>query len=188
MIFHTKRQTLCGTPNYIAPEILNKQGHGKPADVWSTGVAMYALLIGVPPFETNSLTATYRKIKDNSYSIPSSYKRQAVGYMIKAMLHPKADHRPSVQKLIQDNFIVRGFCPEYLPDSAMACEPHFNHEQSICVFADNNQYETRRSTRRNDNIPIKADDQILSGNSKQPTSGRRTRQTARLNNDQEDLQ
>jgi serine/threonine protein kinase len=150
-----KRTTLCGTPNYIAPEILNKNGHGKPADVWSTGVAMFALLVGTPPFETSSLTATYRKIKENNYTIPSSYKRQAVGYMIKAMLNPKADQRPSVHKLIQDKFITTGFYPDSMPDSAMTCEPHFNHEQSICVYADQNVYSNGRETRSRSRSEIK---------------------------------
>merc|ERR1719186_637535 len=71
--------------------------------------------------------------------------------MIRAMLNPKSEDRPSVHKLIQDKFIITGFCPDSLPDSAMACEPHFNHEQSICVYADQNGYsrETRSRSRAN---------------------------------------
>jgi polo-like kinase 1 len=42
---------MCGTPNYIAPEILdNKIGHSYEVDIWSYGVIAYALLIGRPPF------------------------------------------------------------------------------------------------------------------------------------------
>jgi polo-like kinase 1 len=48
-----KKRTICGTPNYIAPEVLqNKFGHSYEADIWSLGVIMYTLIIGVPPFET----------------------------------------------------------------------------------------------------------------------------------------
>jgi polo-like kinase 1 len=46
-----RRKTMCGTPNYIAPEILdNKIGHSYEVDIWSFGVIAYALLIGRPPF------------------------------------------------------------------------------------------------------------------------------------------
>lgn len=62
-----RKKTLCGTPNYIAPEILNKKGHSFEVDIWSIGCIMYTLLIGRPPFETNSLKETYTKIKKCDY-------------------------------------------------------------------------------------------------------------------------
>ena len=61
-----KKRTVCGTPNYIAPEILeNKSGHSYQVDIWSFGVIFYTLLIGKPPFETSDVKATYRRIKMN---------------------------------------------------------------------------------------------------------------------------
>lgn len=45
-----RKKTLCGTPNYIAPEILNKKGHSYEVDVWSIGCVMFTLLVGQPPF------------------------------------------------------------------------------------------------------------------------------------------
>lgn len=62
-----RKKTLCGTPNYIAPEILNKKGHSFEVDIWSIGCIMYTLLIGRPPFETNTLKETYAKIKKCDY-------------------------------------------------------------------------------------------------------------------------
>ncbi|KAK3530669.1 hypothetical protein QTP86_031662 [Hemibagrus guttatus] len=65
-----RKKTLCGTPNYIAPEVLCKKGHSFEVDVWSLGCILYTLLVGKPPFETSCLKETYVRIKKNEYTIP----------------------------------------------------------------------------------------------------------------------
>ena len=61
-----RKRTICGTPNYIAPEVLEaKNGHSYEVDVWSLGVIIYTLSIGKPPFETNDVQQTYKRIKLN---------------------------------------------------------------------------------------------------------------------------
>ncbi len=70
-----KKRTICGTPNYIAPEILEgKTGHSYEVDIWSLGVIIYTLLIGKPPYETSDVKTTYQRIKRNQYSFPDHIK------------------------------------------------------------------------------------------------------------------
>ena len=80
-----KRMTLCGTPNYIAPEILDGlEGHSFEVDVWSLGVILYTMLVGKPPYESEAIKDTYRKIKQNSFSFP---ERSGVSPQAKDLVH-----------------------------------------------------------------------------------------------------
>ena len=60
---------MCGTPNYIAPEMLdkNEKGYTYSIDVWALGIILYAMLYGRPPFETKDVKRTYQKIMANDY-------------------------------------------------------------------------------------------------------------------------
>lgn len=69
-------KTACGTPNYVAPEMLRETGHGTPVDMWSTGVITYVLLCGYTPFwggETNSTPALYEAILNADYQFEDEY-------------------------------------------------------------------------------------------------------------------
>ena len=66
--------TTCGTPGYVAPEILAQKGsYGREVDLWSLGVILYILLCGFPPFYDDNNTALYNQIKRGDYSFPSPY-------------------------------------------------------------------------------------------------------------------
>jgi len=59
-----KRFTLCGTPNYLAPEVLEGlDGHSFEVDVWALGIIIYALLVGKPPYEGSNVHSTYKRIQ-----------------------------------------------------------------------------------------------------------------------------
>ncbi|KAI5694402.1 hypothetical protein M8J75_016245 [Diaphorina citri] len=119
-----RKRTLCGTPNYIAPEILNKNGHSFEVDVWSIGCIMYTLLVGKPPFETSTLKETYSRIKKVEYKLPATLKKPAAT-MIKKMLLLDPVQRPPVAQLLHFEFF-NDYCPTSLPASCLMTAPRFD--------------------------------------------------------------
>ncbi len=51
---NAKAYSFCGTPEYLAPEILYEKGHGKPVDWWALGILTYEMIVGFPPFYTGN--------------------------------------------------------------------------------------------------------------------------------------
>mmetsp|Transcript_20441 Transcript_20441/g.60337 ORF Transcript_20441/g.60337 Transcript_20441/m.60337 type:complete len:320 (-) Transcript_20441:423-1382(-) len=66
-------QTACGTPGYVAPEILANKGYGLEVDMWSVGVILYILLCGFPPFYEEELPALFKQIMSGKYDFPSPW-------------------------------------------------------------------------------------------------------------------
>ncbi|KAL9651774.1 hypothetical protein ABK040_014421 [Willaertia magna] len=100
-----RKKTICGTPNYIAPEILNDKGHSYEVDIWSCGVILYTLLIGTPPFETNDVKSTYKKIQEGKYSFPEDIKISDYSKrFIRKMLSNEPRNRPTINEALTDDF------------------------------------------------------------------------------------
>eukprot|EP00343_Euplotes_focardii_P009997 CAMPEP_0205829200 /NCGR_PEP_ID=MMETSP0206-20130828/37322_1 /ASSEMBLY_ACC=CAM_ASM_000279 /TAXON_ID=36767 /ORGANISM="Euplotes focardii, Strain TN1" /LENGTH=415 /DNA_ID=CAMNT_0053131687 /DNA_START=504 /DNA_END=1751 /DNA_ORIENTATION=+ len=121
-----RKRTICGTPNYIAPEILEaKQGHSYEVDIWSLGVILYTMLIGKPPFETSDVKTTYRRIRMNAYTFPDHVNiSESAKDMISKILTNDPAKRPTLDELLTHDFLNNeGSIPRLLPASTLACPP-----------------------------------------------------------------
>ncbi len=117
-----RRRTICGTPNYIAPEVLDPRiGHSFQADLWSLGVLVYTLLVGVPPFETEDAQTTYTRIRQAAYSFPEHLNlSRACKELISGLLVPDPEQRFSLDQVKASRFMQPRYAvPRLLPVSSL---------------------------------------------------------------------
>ncbi|XP_076952230.1 CBL-interacting protein kinase 2-like [Bidens hawaiensis] len=101
----TKRQdgllhTCCGSPAYVAPEVINQKGYdGAKADIWSCGVVLFVLLAGFLPFHDSNLIEMYRKIALARFKFPNSFPAAAKSLVFK-MLDPNPLTRISIAGIV----------------------------------------------------------------------------------------
>lgn len=136
-----RKYTICGTPNYIAPEVLmgKHSGHSFEVDIWSLGVMLYALLIGKPPFQARDVNIIYERIKCRDFSFPRDKPISDEGkILIRDILSLDPIERPSLTE-IMDYVWFRGTFPPSIPSTVMSEAPNFEdipEEQSLVNFKD----------------------------------------------------
>ncbi|KAD3338115.1 hypothetical protein R6Q59_027165 [Mikania micrantha] len=104
--------TSCGTPAYVAPEIIKQKGYdGAKADVWSCGVVLFALLAGFLPFRDSNLMEMYRKISRSDFKYPNWFPSEA-RKLVSKMLDPNPKTRISTIKIMENSWFKKGLVSE----------------------------------------------------------------------------
>ncbi|XP_064482237.1 serine/threonine-protein kinase PLK4-like [Ornithodoros turicata] len=109
-----RHTTLCGTPNYISPEVASRGSHGLEADVWSIGVLFHLLLVGKPPGVSGTLSCSKRLSHDASS-------------LLAGLLQRDPRHRLPLSEVLRQPFFLRGSAKALRPLSlAVAPQKPFN--------------------------------------------------------------
>jgi len=92
-------KTACGSPNYAAPEVISAKSYGgMEVDVWSVGVILYAMVCGSLPFDDESMSQLFHKIKDGKFYMPN-YISSDVKDLINRMLQPNPIKRITIAEI-----------------------------------------------------------------------------------------
>ncbi|XP_020275744.1 CBL-interacting protein kinase 23 isoform X3 [Asparagus officinalis] len=103
--------TTCGTPNYVAPEVINNKGYdGAKADLWSCGIILFVLMAGYLPFEDSNLMSLYKKIFKAEFSCPAWFSTSAKK-LIKRILDPNPRTRITISEVIDNEWFKKGYQP-----------------------------------------------------------------------------
>lgn len=127
-------RTICGTPNYIAPEVLfdTANGHSFEVDVWSVGVILYTLIVGQPPFQTKDVKTIYRRIKENRYEFPADREiSKSAQDLIMSILNTDPEKRPTLDQIMTHSWFLDGAFPSIVPNTANDGPPDFSHLTSL---------------------------------------------------------
>ena len=107
-----KRLTICGTPIYLAPEIINGQGHDEKVDIWCIGVLLFELLTGKVPFQGNNVDQVKYNIRSLKISWPREMDRDGAD-LISRILKYNPNERISLEQMLMHPFFTKFFPNAY---------------------------------------------------------------------------
>lgn len=101
---NSRRGTICGTLDYLPPEMVKNQQHDYTVDLWSSGVLCFELIAGKAPFEARTYEVTYHNIINAIYSFPSFVSEEACD-LIRKLLVPEPSKRLPLKQVLQHPWI-----------------------------------------------------------------------------------
>ncbi|KAL2979054.1 hypothetical protein AAZX31_13G150400 [Glycine max] len=133
--------TTCGTPNYVAPEVLSNRGYdGAAADVWSCGVILYVLMAGYLPFEEADLPTLYSRINAAEFVCPFWFSADTKSF-IQKILDPNPKTRVKIEEIRKEPWFKKNYFPVKLGE-----DEQVNLDDVRAVFDDiEDQYVAERS-------------------------------------------
>lgn len=100
-----KVKLFCGTPSYMAPEIVSRVEYfGPPADIWAAGVLLFCLLNGYFPFKGQTDAELYRRIQRGNYKMIRDDLSDECLNLMKGIINVNPDSRLTAQEILQDNW------------------------------------------------------------------------------------
>ena len=128
-----KRTTVCGTPVYLAPEIINKQGHDEHVDIWCIGVLLFELMAGYSPWQGDDVQTISYNINRLKIRWPKNMDRDAVD-LISKILKFNPEERLTLRQMLMHPFFTR-----YFPN-AESCliKPNYSTQYKIFVVNKDN--------------------------------------------------
>uniref|UniRef100_H2ZV04 non-specific serine/threonine protein kinase n=1 Tax=Latimeria chalumnae TaxID=7897 RepID=H2ZV04_LATCH len=115
-----RRRTMCGTLDYLPPEMIEGKTHDEKVDIWCIGVLCYEFLVGNPPFESSSHTDTYRRITKVDLQFPP-YVCEGARDLISKLLRHNPSQRLAIKHVMEHPWVKansrRVLPPVYTPSS-----------------------------------------------------------------------
>ncbi|KAM8776298.1 aurora kinase A isoform 1-T1 [Rhynchonycteris naso] len=101
----SRRTTLCGTLDYLPPEMIEGRMHDEKVDLWSLGVLCYEFLVGKPPFETSTYQETYRRISRVEFTFPD-FVTEGARDLISRLLRHSPSQRLTLKEVLEHSWIT----------------------------------------------------------------------------------
>ncbi|KZV55149.1 hypothetical protein F511_30339 [Dorcoceras hygrometricum] len=143
--------TTCGTPNYVAPEVINDRGYdGAAADLWSCGVILFVLLAGYLPFDDSNLMNLYKKISSAEFTCPPWISFKAMK-LIAQILDPNPVNRITIPMVLKDEWFKKHYKPPVFDE-----KDEINLDDVEAVFKDSEEYHVMENKEQQQPTPMNA--------------------------------
>lgn len=107
---NTMLSTICGTPHYVAPEVLSGKYEGKKADIWSCGIILFVMLSGCHPFDGETVNDLFKRIENLEFKYPTYFSPSARALLDKIIV-VDPEYRATMKEIQEDEWFLDGLTP-----------------------------------------------------------------------------